>query len=278
MSTVFTFPGRAGDALLQFPVAYQWSKVTGKTFECWLDPNTCKPLETLFASQPCVSKVEFKNGVENWNCGGQPFHFDLPTSAFVGHDVHHLGFRGFPARQITLETLENAKLSVGIDKEALAKEPCFHLDAAADGRKRLLLHGQTVFKHTRSTPGFWIFLSSIAGELPELFQEILWIGDARDREIGRRTHGWGELDDGGAFIETARAMAVSDCVIACGSSMAALASVMKVPCIRVHDAIGDNPRVVWDGLGENQLNRTEVELRDLWPAWRDKWIKASVGA
>ena len=61
-------------------------------------------------------------------------------------------------------------------------------------------------------------------------------------------------------------------MIAAGSSVAALASVLHVPCVRVHDPIGEFPKVIWSGLGENQLNETELSLRKLWPPWRDQWI------
>lgn len=280
MSTVFTFPGKAGDAVLQFPVAYQWHKKTGGRFTCWMDEQTTKMVAPLFAAQPCVEAVEFKPGVSNWSCGGQPWHFDLPTSAFEGHTVYHLGFRSMPQRQITLETLENAKLPVEIDRQALASDACFFVPAIPldIGKRRLVLHGNPICPHTKSTPGFWRFLASISGELESLFDEIVWVGNARDREIGMRTYPWKEFDDGGSFLETARLMAGSSCVIACGSSMAALASVLKIPCARIHDPIGEAPRVIWDGLGDNQLNRTELELRSLWPEWRSRWIKQGVTA
>jgi hypothetical protein len=47
---------------------------------------------------------------------------------------------------------------------------------------------------------------------------------------------------------------------------------LKVPCIRVHDPIGEFPRRIWDSLGENQLNDTEIGLRTSWTEWRDKWL------
>ena len=275
MSTVFTFPGRAGDALLQFPVAYQWSKATGDKFTCWLDERSCKMVAPLFAAQTCVEAVEFKPGIEGYPCGGQPFHFDLPTSEFKDRTIFHMGFRSFPQRQITLETLENAKLPVKIDRQDLAHESCFMFHV--EPKNRLILHGNPVCPHTKTTPGFWKFLASITSEISELFDEIVWVGDKRDREIGTRTYPqWKDFDDGGSFLEVAKLMAGSKAVIACGSSMAALGQVLKVPTIRVHDPIGNHPRVIWSGLGESQLNLTEIELREAWPQWRDRWIKQEV--
>src|SRR3990172_730549 len=149
MSTVFTFPGKIGDAILQFPVAYQWHKLTGKTFSCWLDETTLKPLERLFSTQPCVDAVEFKSGIENYMCGGQPWHFNLRTNDYEGKTVYHLGFRSFPQRQITMETVENAKLPVKVDTHALATEACFITAGEPVPPRRLVLHGQPVCPHTR---------------------------------------------------------------------------------------------------------------------------------
>jgi hypothetical protein len=60
-------------------------------------------------------------------------------------------------------------------------------------------------------------------------------------------------------------MAGSRLVIGSGSSGVALASVLKVPTLRVHDPIGNAPKVIWAGLGDNQWNEEEVALRRLWP-------------
>lgn len=279
MSVVATFPGRMGDATLQYPVMYQWSKVTGKTFDCWIDEGTCKPLESLFASQPFVGEVKLVKGVESYQCGGQPFHMSLPNSAFAEHTIYHMGFRAFPQRQITLETLENVKLPVPIDRKALETEPCFVFDPQPTKRNLLLLHGQAICPHTKQTPAFWKFLAGIHRELDEHFDEVLWLGDKSDREIGSRTYPhWSDFDDGGSLLETAKLMGEASCFIGCGSSMAALAQVMKVPAIRVHDPIGEAPRVIWSGLGENQLNETETVLRTEWPLFRDRWLKQEVTA
>ena len=75
--TVFSCPGKLGDALMEYPVAYQWSKATGKKFSMWLDDGTLKPLVPLLEFQSCVDKVELKSGIENYSCGGQPWHWNL---------------------------------------------------------------------------------------------------------------------------------------------------------------------------------------------------------
>jgi hypothetical protein len=274
MSIVFTFPGKLGDALLQWPVAYQFSKVTNQRFQVWMDEKTCKPLEPLFRAQPCVSDVKLVSGVENWNCGGQPFHMNLPTASFDGNTIYHLGLRRYPTRQITLETLEYSRLPVEIDKKALVEEPSIVPAREVEKRNRLIIHGQGVCPHTCTTPMMWKFLASVRGELEELFDEIMFVGSERDREVGSKTYpDWGQFDDEGNFSTLAVELAASRAVIACGSCVAVLAGCLHVPCIRVHDPVSETaPKVIWSNLAPNSINDTELELRDSWPKWRDQTL------
>ena len=273
MSTVMTMPGKIGDSLLQWPVAFWYGKQVGD-FELWLDEKTCKPLIPLFEAQPHVSKVKLIPGVEHWNCGGQPFHFDLPTSAFEGNTIFHLGLRMFPQRQISLETMANAKVPINVSQELFSSTPSIK---AGTGKveNRLVLHGQSVCPHNRQTPQFWKFLASVRDEIGDMFDDVVFVGNDRDREIGRRTYpGWHEFVDDGDFLKLADLIADSRAFIGVGSSPVALAGLLKVPAIRVHDNIADNmPRIIWSNLGENQLNDSELGLRKSWPEWRDRWLK-----
>jgi hypothetical protein len=270
--TIFSFAGKLGDAIMQWPVAYHWAKQHGQKFTCWLDEKSCKMVAPLFAAQPCVEKVEFKPGIINYGCGGQPWHFDLDASELAGRNVYHLGFRSFPERQLTLETLARSNVPVEVDVATLANTNPFEVPAAGEKVNRLILHGQGVCPHTRATPNFWKFIAAIRGEL-SMFDEVVFIGSPQDREVGSIAYpGWGAFDDGGDFLKLAEFMLASRAVIGCGSSSVALAGALKVPCIRVHDPIGEFPRRIWDNLGENQLNDTEIGLRSSWPEWRDKWL------
>lgn len=269
---VFTMPGKAGDAVHQWPVAYHWAKQTGKRLTLWLDRPSCTMVAPLFEAQPCVEKIEFVKGVENWSMGGQPWHFDLPSSEYANRTVYHLGLRVPPQRQLTLECLSQARVPVDVTEQALAEECPF---VAPEGPKvnRLVLHGTGVCGHTRSTPEFWRFLAGIRHELPGLFDEIVFVGSNRDREVALNTYPeWGEFDDGGDFKLLADYLMQSRCFIGCGSSPGALAQWVKIPCIRVHDPIGGFPKVVWSGLGDQQINDSEIELRTSWPAFRAKWL------
>jgi hypothetical protein len=272
--TVFTFPGKAGDALMQWPVAYHWARQNDQKFTCWLDEKSCKIVAPLFAAQPCVERVEFKPGIVNYNCGGQPWHFDLNASEFVDKVVYHLGYRSFPERQLTLESLAQSKVPLEIDVSVLANEKSL---VVPEGEKvnRLVLHGQGICPHSRTTPQFWKFLASVRAEIVSLFDEVVFVGNEDDREVAAVAYPqWSAFVDGGDFLRLAEFIVNSRAVIGCGSSVVALAGALKVPCIRVHDPIGnDLPRRLWDNLGEGQLNDTEIGLRTSWGPWRERWLK-----
>lgn len=290
--TIYTFPGKGGDAILQWPVAWLWARQTGKRFTAWLDENTCRMVAPLFEAQPCCEAVEFKKGVESYNMGGQPFHFDLPTSAYEGRNIFHLGLRHFPARQLTLEAFEQSNVPVELDQGLVGNTPCFEVEPLETvlvkkggvdtyynpASKRIcLLHGQSVYAHTRSTPGFWPFIHSIRNELQSLFDEVIFVGSDRDREVGTRTYPYfTSYDDEGSFLNLAKLMVHAKLVIGVGSSVVTLGGSLKVPTIRVHDPIGEHAKTIWDNLGDNQANLTEVDLRRDWPEFRDRWVKKEV--
>lgn len=274
MSVVFTSPGKLGDAVLQWPVAYTYAKQKGIKIGLWLDEKTCKPLVPLFQAQPCVEFVELKAGIQNYTCGGQPWDFGLKTADHLEHEIYHLGFRQFPQRQISLETAACVPLGVTLDPE----ECSLFVPEPQPPVNRLVLHGLFT-THTGGTPGFWKFLNLHAAEFEEMFDELVFVG--KPEEVTRaldlyssRHSKWGAFYDQGNFLEVAKLLQPARAVIGCGSCVAALASVMKVPCIRVHDPIGEAPKMIWNGLGKNQLNETEISLRKLWPAWRDEWLMA----
>lgn len=273
MSVVFTMPGKCGDALHQWPIVYHWAKQTGKKCELWMDEKTCAPLVPLFEAQPGVETVKLMGGVEGYGCGGQPFHMNLPTSAFEGHTIYHLGLRGFPQRQLTLECLGNAKVPISVDPKTLSTETSLAVSAPAK-YNRLVLHGQATCPHTNGTPTFWQFLHSVRRELEAMFDQIVFVGSERDREVSLRTYpNWVGFIDNGDFLKLAEYISASRAMIGVGSSPIVLAGLLNIPAIRVHDPIGnDAPKAVWNNLAENNLNATAIELRKMWPEWRDKWL------
>jgi ADP-heptose:LPS heptosyltransferase len=177
---------------------------------------------------------------------------------------------------LTLETLENAQLGLDVDQDSLTDIPSIVAPGEPQGLsgRICLLHGQAVYSNTKGTPRFWTFLSDIAPELKERFDHLVFVGSERDREVGARLYpDWEVFDDHGSFLELAQLMKNAQLVIGCGSSVVALAGALKVNSIRVHDPIGDHPKVLWSNLQKNHLNSTEDQLRSEWKPWRDKWLE-----
>ena len=286
-----TLPGKLGDAVLELPIAYWYAKQKGVKVNLWLDKNTLKPLVPLLEVQSWVGDIELRGGVESYHCGGQPFHMNLETADFLDRRVFHLGLRVMPQRQITLQTMADCKVPIEVDQDLLANTPYFEVpdsdslpilkngsEAILDTSKRIcVLHGQSVCPHTKSTPHFWKFVHSIRQELKDLFDEVVFVGSDRDRETGISAYPYfSAFDDQGSFLELAKLVKQAKLMIGVGSSGVTMGGALKVPTIRVHDPIGDNPRQVWDNLGSNQLNRTEVELRKDWTVFRDQWVAKEV--
>lgn len=270
-----TSAGKLGDCIMQFPVAYWWHKETGKLYDFWLDIHTCKPLETLIAAQPGCESVLLREGIENWNAGGQPWHWDLKAEDHTERQFCHFGFRSFPTRQLTLQTMHDTHLNLAVDQITLANTPYFTVPDEPK-QNRLLIHGMGICTHNRQTPKVWDFISRVRRDLEVDFAEIVFIGSPDDRAVGMAAYPeWKEYDDGGDFLKLGGYMNASRMVIGCGSAMAAFAGALCVPCIRVHDEIGGS-KTLWSNLGSNQLNATELELRSLWPEWRDQFIREGV--
>lgn len=278
MSTIFTMPGKVGDSILQWPVAFHYARLKGEKIELWLDEATGKPLVSLFEAQPCVTKVKLVGGVENYNCGGQPFHMNIPTSAFEGNVIYHLGMRSFPVRQISLQTLQDSRIPVTVPMDEFTEMPTLDVGPVSKSN-RLVVHGQSVCPHNGSSPTMWRFLHAIKDDIHRLFTEVVFVGSQADREVGLSAYpNWTAFDDGGDFLKLAQFIAGSRCMIGVGSSPVTLAGALKVPSVRVHDRIGnDAPKVIWNNLGENQVNETEIGLRKEWPRFREKWLTVDSG-
>lgn len=274
MSIIFTMPGKKGDALLQWPIPYWFHRETQKPITLWLDEQTLAPLKALFEYQPGVEAVELKAGIENWTCGGQPWHFGLSTDDLVGHEVYHLGFRSFPQRQITIEVRQQVPLSLKASIEDLSETPSL-ICPPLPKSNRCVIHGMGVATHSRETPQLWKFLAGIRGDLESRFDEIALVGSPDDREVGKMAYpDWKDFDDGGDFLKLASFLDASQLVIGAGSCVVVLAGALKVPCIRVHDQIAQIPKVIFNNLGKHQLNATERELRSIWPIFLENLPKA----
>jgi hypothetical protein len=259
MALVFTFPGKIGDALMQWPIVHHYCKQNNVKCEVWLDEKSLQPLGDLFKNQPCVEKVRFIPGIKNYGCGGQPFDFEMDNDVYLNNEVYHLGLRSFPSRQLTLEALEQVPLH--LDTGKIASECSLYVPNPVKKKERTILHGNFL-SHMSGVPGFWKFLNRVKNELPG---QKVFVGTTAELGRAKEVHPtFGKFEDNGSFLNVARIMVSSDLVVACGSSVAALAGALKVPCIRVHDAIGEHPKVIWSNLGPRQWNLTEKELRSEW--------------
>lgn len=240
-----------------------------------MDEKTCKPLLPLVQAQAGVRETKLVEGIKSYECGGQPWHFDLNPEEHDNRYFIHLGMRHFPNRQITLETFTEASIQLEVEPDRLAETPCFVVPKLPSAN-RVVLHGTGICHHNRQTPALWRFLATIRKELEERFDEIVFVGSDDDREVGTHVYAWESWNDHGDFLTLASYLQASKLVIACGSSVAALAGALKVPAIRVHDDIGGLPKVTWSNLGSSQLNATELELRTKWPEFRDQWLNKEV--
>ena len=270
MATIFTFPGKIGDALLEWPIAAAWHKQTGKPYSVWMDKKTCKPLVNLIVSQPGVEEVKLIDGIENYGCGGQPYHFNMGTEDYGDNTVYHLGMHALPERQITLQTALSSK--VPLDTDGIKWNPSLTVKAGK-AQDRVVIHGQALCPHTNSVPSVWRFVNRIRETLESTFAQIYLVGTKDDLEAGRQVlPDANTFDDEGDMLPTADLISNSRMVIGAGSSIAALAGALGVPCVRVHDNIGTLPKSIWSNLGANQLNATEIELRSEFPEWFDKCV------
>lgn len=275
MALVFSAPGKTGDLFLQWPVARWYCQSKQKQCELWLDEQSLKPLVPLFEAQPEVAAVKLIPGIENWSMGGQPYDFNLPTATYVEHEVHHLGFRGFPQRQITLQTAQDVAFHV--KSAELSAKPGLVIPDPSPKANRCVLHG-TFRTHTGGTPTFWRTLYAVRHDLEAMFDEIVFTGTEFEIERARDMYPnrdcqhpakWKVFEDHGDWLELARYISASRMMIGAGSSGVALGGLLGVPTVRVHDSIGNAPLVIWSALGEHQWNLSELQLRTEWPSIRD---------
>lgn len=273
----FTMPGKMGDALMQWPVAFWWHKEHAEPFDVWMDEKTCAPLVPLFQAQPGIGEVKLVPGIESWNCGGQPWHMNIEPTAHDERWFIHLGLRAFPQRQLTLQARENAIAKLKVDPDLFSQSPSLVLSGVGPVQNRLLLHGQGIYAHTRQTPAFWKFLARNAKDFEAEFSEIVFVGSPSDREVGLSTYPhWAAFDDGGDFLKLAKLIAASRFMVGCGSAPIVLPGLLKTPAIRVHDPIGEAAAHIWSNLGINQLNRTEMELRSEWTDYKERFLRYSL--
>jgi len=255
MVPLITFPGKIGDAFLQWPVARwfidnKYPKVDIAVAE------QISSVGPIFERQPGVNSVVYLTGIHSWHLGGQPWDFGMQSVFGKWTVLIHLGFRERPDQPITLHCAKEA--GANLDKAPLS-DPALILPQD-DKRNRLLLHG-TFKDHQGHTPSFWSVIRDNRELLEKAFDEIYFIGASNDLSVlsGLDFPAKPFFDDGD-IIKTAEFMANSKLVIGCGSSMVALAGALGIPSLRLHDPTGlEQP--VFSHVGANQVNIDPRELQ-----------------
>lgn len=120
MNTIFTLPGKLGDNLCKLPIAHQYSLQNNCKVDLCLD-NASYKLLPLLQSQSWVNTAFCIDGITEYFCGGQPYHFNQEqyfTSNWT--NVYHLGYKTFPDNNLTLSSLSD----VPIDSINLLSQNC----------------------------------------------------------------------------------------------------------------------------------------------------------
>jgi hypothetical protein len=268
VNPVAYFPGKLGDSVLQWPAARAWSRKIGKPIDVWLDEKSSKHLKPLLEVQPEVGEVKLTNQSVDYTCGGQPWDGNFPTEVHAEREIVSFGLRAFPSRQITLQTLHDVPMDLGTK---IPDEPQFEVGSVIQ-ENRVVLHG-TFTSHHSGVPGFWKFLNRVQADLDDRFEQVMFVGTEPERRRALELYPrWSGYADDGDFLVLARLLAGSRLVMGSGSSVVALGGALRVPTVRVHDPIGEHPKVLWSNLGQNQINETEAGLRKIWPIFRDNWV------
>ena len=252
-NVLVTFPGKIGDALMQWPCAYFYWKETGNKFTVLLDQSiSC--LKNLFTFQECVKEVLILDRMENWRCGGQPYDFALTKEEKSKWDnIYHMGFRQLPEKQLTLQAAEN--IPIKSDREEFSKQSIFVGDRKL--KSALIVHGSAGTHHgIHAKPRVWDVFGVCEGFFRKAFDEIIFVGNKEDSDT-KDTLGYEGtfLDDGGDLLPTAAIMNGAEFVLGAGSCMVALAGTLGIPSLRIHDPLwGAEDYRLWGFLGKQHGN------------------------
>jgi hypothetical protein len=255
MAIAVTFPGKIGDAILQYPAPFHHWRNTGEKFIAVFD-KTLQPLESLFRAQPAVEDVVYETGVQNYTMGGQPYDFgkDDELKERYGR-VFHMGFREFPHAEITVHALRHMPVAVKWDDLVNTQAFCVGEKTKQD---RLVIHG-SLFDHCGRTPGMWEVLYQSKEFIGNYFKEIVFVGSQKERTYALSLYPeWGEFDDGNDFLVLGKYLQDSRMVFGGGSCVVALAGGLHVPSVRIHDHVqGTEVVKVWSNVAPKQLNIVE---------------------
>lgn len=256
-NVLVTFPGKIGDALMQWPLAYWYWKETGNKFHVIVG-QTLEPLVPLLETQEPVIDVKVLPRIEHYKQGGQPWDFKLTEDEKKEYDeIHHLGFRTLPDRQLTLYCRTYAPVKPS--DEQLSEPSIF---VGEGNRKSLLIVHGTAFTHagiregTDLRPRVWDVYGTCEQFFRHMFDRVVFIGNDKDRITFDREGYEGEwFEDGGNFLTLAYFMKDAAFVLGAGSCGVVLAGALGVPSLRVHDLLwGEEDFTFWSNIGKLQAN------------------------
>ena len=244
MSVLFTFPGKIGDTLHQWPLVFHWAREQQKKIVVGLEATSLGPLVRLFRNQPCVEDVAMLYGIEHWGVGGQPWDFGFKTADYDKWDaVHHMGFRAMPNKRLTL--FQQNVLKVAASHSEIAETPSLVPCASEVKKSKCVIHG------TQNSGNLWRLMSECDNLIRRCFEQVVFVGSGVDLTL-LEARGLDRFDDRGDFLSLAEFISDAAMVIGCGSSVVALAGAMKVPSIRVPELhIASD---IYANLGPGQWN------------------------
>jgi hypothetical protein len=251
--TLVTFPGKLGDALAQWPPAYQWAKATGEKFDVMIDERIAR-IRPLLEVQPCVESVVVVRRVRNVLCGGQPWHMDLTVAEHERWpQVFHMGLRRMPEKMLTLQAAENIPIS--FDEATLSEQSLFV--GPRETTNTLVVHGTSWCHYNiRIRPRVWDVLAHLRPWIEERFTRVQFVGKPDEMLEMMEIYGWPqEMFSDIGLLATAGIMNNAAFVIGAGSMGVVLAACLAVPSLRVHDPIlGDEDFTLWSNVGKAHAN------------------------
>jgi len=248
---LFTFPGKIGDALHQWPIARQWAEENDTQIEVGLSAKI-QPLAGLLLKQPYVSRLHLLPGITSDDVGGQPWDFGWKADKKEWDEVFHLGFRDFPREGLMRHVYERAGVPLKASFEDVWSQPSIEpFWVGPVGNLPCVLHGN------KARPSYYKALVKCLPVISKTFDPLCWAGSADEWPLGA------DFKGNGLPLETvAEHIAHCALVFAASSSIAALAGAQGAPCLR----IGEPhliPQAIWDNPTSMQYQTSGDALAEL---------------
>ena len=267
MRTLVTFTGKAGDTFLQWQAVRTLIHYQPGDYTLGLGtllPGHERLIPLFYQYSPVPVRVERLEGVTYWKHGGQPWDFGLGELPPAGYDrILHCGYREHPQDPVPIYTGRMIGLTEA-QLDTIPFYPSFVVNAPrCPGR--LIFHCP-LLGQTGEQAQAWRILATLLGRyrLKDHF-DVLAVGLGAELEKARLM---GLPTEAANWPRTAELLAGADAAFCGGSSVAALAGCLHVPCVRLgsdyecYTNWGFRP---WSNVAPNQLNvvASHYRLEDL---------------